>query len=428
MRGRTPRRHPPRPAQPYVPANSSRRRGLLGRTRLLLLLALVVFAAVGAFVLGTRTAGDGIRLVEAPSHGSFHPVAGSFEPDGTSLEDCGEGDTTCLQQAFGNVAFEQGPDQALKLFDERLADYAANGTGCHPIAHAIGSAALARYGGDVTKAFAEGSPSCASGYYHGLLERAFVGAESKRDLVRKAGELCRGLRERGFLSYQCVHGLGHGLMIQTGYDLPTALEMCDGLGTGWQQTSCRGGVFMENTSTAFGFRSRWLKDDDPVYPCNAVGPRYRRSCYLRVTTRILDLTDHDWERTVEICSEVRRPWVRFCFRSYGRDASGSAGHDPEKILALCKLAGEGENDCLYGSARTIADTSADARPATALCERAPVSGRDSCFAGLGLVVGLLNATDRARRDACTQLTTSHAAACLRGARSEVARSGRGAWG
>ena len=56
-------------------------------------------------------------------------------------------------------------------------------------------------------------------------------------------------------------------MIQTGYDLPAALSLCGGLGTGWDEITCTGGAFMENVSTRFGFRSPWLDEDEPLYPC-----------------------------------------------------------------------------------------------------------------------------------------------------------------
>ncbi len=69
-----------------------------------------------------------------------------------------------------------------------------------------------------------------------------------------------------FIAYQCVHGLGHGLMIYTGYDLPLALATCDKLATSWDQTSCTGGVFMENLQTSYGTTSQWLKDDNPLVP------------------------------------------------------------------------------------------------------------------------------------------------------------------
>ena len=100
----------------------------------------------------------------------------------------------------------------------------------------IGSAALARYEGNVAKAFAAGSASCWSGYYHGILSHAFTDVE-----LNELGPASRGLcddeeiRRTDYLAYQCVHGLGHGLMIYTSYNLPLALETCDELATDWDQ-------------------------------------------------------------------------------------------------------------------------------------------------------------------------------------------------
>ena len=62
---------------------------------------------------------------------------------------------------------------------------------------------------------------CWSGYYHGILERAFAGV-SEEELPAVSRRLCSSdqVRRSDFVAYQCVHGLGHGLMIYTNYDMP----------------------------------------------------------------------------------------------------------------------------------------------------------------------------------------------------------------
>ena len=60
---------------------------------------------------------------------------------------------------------------------------------CHRIAHALGAGGLAHYDGDVGSAFVDGSAVCWSGYYHGILERAFAGV-SEEDLPAVSRRLC----------------------------------------------------------------------------------------------------------------------------------------------------------------------------------------------------------------------------------------------
>lgn len=398
---------------------------------LLFLVAVPVVAvpALAFALLSVNGQSAGPALAQGSIGGSFHPVAGSFEPDTTELSDCGR-DFGCLEQAFGNLAYRDGPKPALRLFDERIASDRNVEAGCHRIAHAIGSAAFASYHRNVAKTFSQGSATCASGYYHGIVERAFLGTSSKARLGKVARSLClgQGIRRRGFLDYQCRHGLGHGLMIQTGYDLPLALSLCGRLGTRWDEVTCTSGVFMENANTSFGFRSRWLEDDDPLYPCNSIEQRHRRSCYLRSTTRILRVNDNDWKQTAETCPRLDPTWIRFCFRSYGRDAAAQARYVSRRTLALCSDAGAGEADCLYGAARSIADTFEGGRRAAVLCDRAPRTAREACFSGLGVVLGLLNPTDAGRVSACARITEEYVQACSTAAIAEVSPSGREAWG
>ena len=391
---------------------------------------LIMLALVLALVSRSRGQASPLRVAAGASGGSLHPIAGNFVPDGTRLEKCGA-DPRCLQQAFGNISYANGPRFALQLFDRRMAADPAVSASCHRIAHMIGSAALAHFKGNVAEAYSHGSASCASGYFHGILERAFIHVSTERGLARVAKSLCRGsgARRWGFLDYQCVHGLGHGLMIQTAYDLPLSLSICARLPTRWDDVSCTGGVFMENGSTVYGWRSRWLKTSDPLYPCNSVKVRDRASCYLRVTTQILKTNGADWKKTARTCADLPARWARSCFRSYGRDAVGpSKGEGADVILDRCRLAEGRAGDCLYGAARTLADANADARPAAAFCKRAPPAQQGSCFAGLGVVVGLLHATNAARVSACARLTDRYVHECARAASGEVRPDGQGAWG
>jgi hypothetical protein len=410
-------------AQGYIRHVPTRRRIALA---LVVATPLMVVALIGYSAL-TAAGGNELRVAQGSSGGIFHPVAGGFVPDDRSLADCGDHD--CLLQAFGNVAYYEGPKAALEAAETQLAPTGPIRADCHQVVHYIGSAALARYDLNVGKAFASGGPLCASGYYHGILERAFTGIETTDALAEVARSLCTGagIRQRGFLDYQCRHGLGHGLMIQSGYDLPLASSICARLQTHWDEVACLGGVFMENATTRFGYRSSWLDDENPLYPCAVVAVRIRSSCYSRAPYRIIDLNGGVFSEAAALCAGVAQRWAAACFLGFGREVYG-AQREPARIVSLCRLARARQDDCLSGAARSLADTGKGGlRRASELCTRAPAEGRAGCVAGMGAVVGLLYPSDRARHGACARWSGKDVDACMRGALNAIDPSAARPW-
>jgi mono/diheme cytochrome c family protein len=365
---------------------------------------------------------DEIRAVaafvaEGTGGGSTHAtMAAGFQPDHTNLEECG-GEFSCLEQAYGNLAYRQGPKVALARFERAISKPSVVERNCHRIAHSIGAASLARFEGDVGPAFAAGTAACWSGYYHGVVERALAGVDD-HELPQAARGMCDDADLRGgptFTLYQCVHGLGHGLMLYTRYDLPRSLKTCDGLASDWDRTSCTSGVFMENLSSSYGIKSKWLRDDDLIYPCTAVAERHKLYCYLMVTSRILPVVDYDFAKASRLCRTSDERWVATCFQSLGRDASGHSRQNPSAILRYCRTAGDMMGDCIYGAARDMSSNYAGGEEASVLCEKSPARVRSRCFNGVGTILGTLHQTPGARRAACRAITQRYLADCSRGA-------------
>ena len=390
------------------------------RPRTLALLAFLVGSLLGAAVLGFAIlGGDGeARSSSFKPAVALHPVAGTFRPDDTTLAECTDG--ACFEQAYGNVAHRDGPKVALELFARHFGD--GSDPACHRIAHTIGSASLARNGSNVASTIAEGSPTCGSGYYHGVLERALVGVRqrTRSALARVAGRLCDDgdVLNRASLLYQCLHGLGHGLMITTGYELPVSLAVCNRLGSEWDRESCKGGVFMENRSSSYGVRSRWLRDDDPVYPCNSVAERDARTCYQLVTTQVIAAIGTDWERIAETCGGVERRWVGACFQSFGQNAAVYTHRDPEGISELCSVARPygGERACVVFAAMDLTNNFAGGEQASGLCRATAARLRGACFEAIGTIMGRFRTTTAERVDDCRAISAEAAdvAACVRG--------------
>ena len=302
-------------------------------------------------------------------------AAGSFHPDSTSLARCRPDAFSCYEQGFGNLAYRRGPEAAVALLGNDLAkDVPAVRGDCHTITHFIGSATLARYDNDPAKALAHGSMLCGSGFYHGIVMYALRATRTPRELVARVRSLCSdtSVLKTTFLRYQCVHGLGHGLMIFSGDNLPWSLGMCDKLADRWNQQSCSGGVFMQNfnpPSRMSPFRSTYVRKKDPLFPCDwkGVAVRYKYYCYLQVTEHVL-------ERRATTGSEPRRrarrrtpPWAGICFQSFGRDAAGASRYQPRVAYRLCGLTGAHLADCVFGVVRDFVnnDTRRTAVPASA---------------------------------------------------------------
>jgi len=343
-------------------------------------------------------------------------VAKPFAPDDKRLADCTDNNAECLEQAFGNLVYDEGPKPALARLQSMMTTNATVAADCHRIAHRMGSAALARYKDEVAPAFIAGSAVCASGYYHGIIERAFLGQPTDK-LSIVARQLCSDpkITEQRFLAYQCIHGLGHGLMIYTGYDLPGSLRTCDDLRNGFDRVSCSGGVFMENFNSSYGVTSKYLRKSDPLYPCNSVAERHKLYCYLLVTANILRVENYDQAKTADACRRSEKEWVRTCFESFGRDVSGLAGKDAGQALASCRLAKQNERDCLYGAAREIVNADAAGERGGRFCARAPARLRGHCYEGVGSVLASLEPTPAALRSTCREVSGRHARSCLRGA-------------
>jgi hypothetical protein len=384
-------------------------------TRKRILLAALAAVALVELTVAVVVLSDGESKPRAAL--PLHPVAGSFAPDDTTLAECS--DEVCFEQAFGNVAYYEGPRAALELFDDTIEE---GDPDCHRIAHTIGAASLARYEGNVARTFADGSSTCFSGYYHGVLERALVDVKT-RDAVR-LGNVARALcddpqvRRSRWMAYNCFHGLGHGLMITTGYGLPLSLDACERIATYLDRTSCKGGVFMENITSSYGFTSQWLRDDDPVYPCNAVEPDDKITCYGMVTSRVLRVIGLDWERTAEICAEVEERFVATCFRSMGRDISGQTLRDAEQIVELCAVtrAYGAEAECISAAAMDMTSNFTRGTEAAALCDLAPADTRGECYYGVGGVMGRFTTTPAEREADCRELTSHprYLARCVAG--------------
>jgi len=275
-------------------------------------------------------------------------------PDPSCVQE-GREDFKCYKAYYHNLVATEGVAKAFVDLKARYVSSSVVRSECHQITHVIGREG-AKLAGGVGKAFTEGDPMCWSGYYHGVMEEVLKGV-GKEALGAKINDICSdipGKDKYSFGYYNCVHGLGHGVMQLFDGNLFASLKACDLLSGEWEQSSCGGGVFMENIMIeSRGGVSQYLKKDDLIYPCNAAPELHKSQCYLMQTSHILEVVKGDFGKVFTACESAEDAYKATCYQSLGRDASGRSVSDAEKTKAVCMLGKDqfAQENCVIGAVK-----------------------------------------------------------------------------
>ncbi len=274
------------------------------------------------------------------------------------LKECAraaEGQTDCYR-ALATTAYETVDTAAIlaALSGEEVDQSLL--FGCHTFLHFYGQEA-GRAAEHIGEALAVGSPVCFAGYYHGVLENYFLEhalnpAAAPRAVTEAVPMLCvRSYFDLEQNYYQCLHGLGHSLMFATDGELPQALGHCDALAGAVEQEWCYSGAFMENafSNTNPVHPSKYVRADDPAYPCTILQERYLSSCYQQQSGYLIGYYQADWEKILDFCSTIPGAYQSRCFNGIGQQLVGSM--DMPQVVERCVYAqkADTEHQCLWGA-------------------------------------------------------------------------------
>lgn len=284
-------------------------------------------------------------------------------------------DYQCYAKYYAVMTYDQGPKAAFVDMEREYNDDPFVKSECHQLAHIVGRTSYEKQG-SLEKAYAEGDNFCWSGFYHGAIERAIVkmGDES---IKKNTATICESFARKepySFNHFNCVHGLGHGLMAIAKYDLFNGLQLCKATKTTWEQESCYGGVFMENVMVASrgDGTSAYLDPARPLYPCTDVEQDFKQQCYLMQTSYILQHNGYDFAKTFQECAKADSGFTTTCYQSIGRDASGSTNSDVNRTLANCQQAPAGDTEairnCMFGAERDFVSYFHSDAQARQLCQ------------------------------------------------------------
>ena len=283
---------------------------------------------------------------------------------------------------------------------------------CHQRAHDAGRTAYELFG---AAAFYLSSHECQAGTYHGATEALFHDRGTV-NLKEDVSVLC-SYASVSFYYLQCLHGVGHGLMAWTSYELLDALTLCEELNSLTDHRACYSGVFMENVigglSGLMGHVTEYLSDD-PHFPCNSLDEKYVQMCYFYQSTRMMILYENDIGKVAETCAAAPEEAHHYCFRSLGRDVGGFTVGDPALAIELCGLAEEPANRayCIEGAVQNRFWEVSGADEALAMCAMSADQGdRFACYQTIVFRAQELYETDGAFSTFCDRVDESFRAWC-----------------
>ncbi|HEU4886096.1 MAG TPA: hypothetical protein VFT45_27910 [Longimicrobium sp.] len=385
----------------------------------------------------------------------------------------------CVERTLVALIDQTGIGRTMEVLDSLVivdGDVRAN---AHALAHGLGIAAY-RTPETMAATFAACPPTQMSGCYHGVVQGYFLSLARQGRLPGTAelDVMCEPHRGTTFLFFQCAHGMGHGLMAVHDNHVPMSLDACDLATDNFIRTSCYGGVFMENVvrvthphHTAEGHagtqahdghdaqpadphaahgaasaaghdehaghaagqqaqamqHAPWqpLNRNDPLYPCNAVAPKYQDACYMMQTSAILYFNGSDVAATGRACESAPAAMVSVCFGSLGRDITALAAQNHARSLELCgrtagQAGGRGQLWCTLGVVQNLVNVAANPDEGLRFCRI--VTGGDAksqCYRAVGEMISTLVNGPAQRSQSCQAAEPEYVAICRTGAGVET---------
>lgn len=265
-----------------------------------------------------------------------------------------QGENLCFRNIAHIFAAQYEINDVLEVFEENE-NNPIFFEKCHTALHFLGQEEY-KIVKNTSKALVLGTPICFAGFYHGVLEAYLTQSgliNNYAGLVKIIPSLC-GAQNSFTLKKnynECLHGLGHALMFATKDELPASLQLCDTLSFPSDRNWCYSGSFMENStsSTNKDHPSKYLKKDDPMYPCNILESKYGDMCYMLQSFYFAEISHYDWKQNEKLCKQVPAEFQDQCFNAIGQTQVGFT-QDPNIMRDNCYILSERKNrtNCLNG--------------------------------------------------------------------------------
>lgn len=259
---------------------------------------------------------------------------------------------------------------------------------------------------------------CFGACYHGAVEgylnapfHDYSGMDvtQVRKILMNACEPLKNDNRPGLIG-QCVHGIGHGIMLFTDWNLNKSLKFCDLLPIVQEQQDCYGGAFMEffPVSSKSDQSSTFLKPSDPHYPCTELDDKYLAQCYGFM---IGQLIFSDKESLFENCETINPKFGPLCYNIIGSNSLALTS-ELNQLKNICDKApaGKPRSLCITGVILSYADRYGG-NPSKLyemfdFCEIVDDEYKNPCYNKIGLTLQAWIGSPQERKNACGLIQNS----------------------
>lgn len=233
---------------------------------------------------------------------------------------------------------------------------------CHEQAHELGQVVLA-HSKSVGAALRQCLTRCTSACMHGILKGALAekragaahpGAPSvTEEIARGMAALCQEPEMiRIHKPGNCAHGMGHAFLMNTGYDLGSALTSCSAFEELPMQYQCATGVFMEYLVTG---RPPEPRLSELHFPCDTYA-RFPAACYRYKVAEMIRMLGEDRSKAVAECLVLPGPRRLGCFHGIGAAYIRAIFNDPRLVGEVCKYGTpDDQTICIEGAIEKLAE-------------------------------------------------------------------------
>jgi len=335
----------------------------------------------------------------------------SNQPYAPQIVDECKDDVHCAINALRTLAKLEDEEKVLEIFSNLITSYESKFP-CHEIGHHLGMW-LNAYLDDAQIALDLAKQQCGGSIFHGVIQNSLQIQKFNNVPINDIDiqEICSKFKDDpAFINrWQCLHGVGHGLIDIYDYDIQSAVIRCEEFEPGLEQISCSKGVFMQNVLHWIETGSGDFDENDPFYPCNISSSKYAPTCYHYQITYMafksggikVQIPD-----AFDLCDKISpEEMIKYCYYGLGRQMQSRTYLDWDRALYLCQQGDRKDlhSFCVEGMLMILVNGNTDPSLGFSFCEGLPVEYKQTCYNGLGKWITMLSSDFDERQKLCSMV-------------------------